>query len=116
MELRGPPLVRRIANAGREQQLREGCRWAVGIGQRGLIDLVDLATGVRWSKSIHGGLSMFAVSPTGTRVAQLLAGEIALWTYEVPEEPAALRAWLGEMTNATVSEGLDVMWTAPGSE
>jgi hypothetical protein len=116
LDLRGPPVVRHIANTGREQQLREGSRWAVGIGQRGLIDLVDIATGVRWSKSIHGGLAMFAVSPTGTRVAQLLRSEIALWTYDVPEEPAALRAWLDEMTNATVSEGLDVRWTAPGTK
>jgi hypothetical protein len=111
LDLRGAPEVRRIAAATPEQQLANDSRWAVGIGQRGLIDLVDLATGVRWSKSIHGGLARFAVSPSGARVAQLLRGEIALWTYEVPEEPARLREWLDETTNATVSESLDVVWS-----
>jgi serine/threonine protein kinase len=105
--------VRRIAGASREQQLRDGSRWSIGIGQRGLIDLVDIATGMRWAKSIHGGLAMYAVSPSGARVAQLLRSEIALWSYPVPEEPGQLRAWLDETTNATVSEALDVIWSPP---
>lgn len=105
--------VRRISGASREQQLRDGNRWSIGVGQRGLIDLVDIATGMRWAKSIHGGLAMFAVSPSGARVAQRLSSEIALWTYPVPEEPERLRAWLDETTNATVSEALDVVWTLP---
>lgn len=108
-----PPPVQRIASTAREQQLSDGSRWAIGLGQRGLIDLVDIATGVRWSKSIHGGLAMFGVSPAGSRVAQLLYGEIALWSYDVPENPAELRAWLDETTNATVSDTLDVLWTRP---
>lgn len=108
-----PPPVQRIASTAREQQLSDGSRWAIGLGQRGLIDLVDIATGVRWSKSIHGGLAMFGVSPAGSRVAQLLYGEIALWSYDVPENPAELRAWLDEATNATVSDTLDVLWTRP---
>lgn len=105
--------VRRIAGASREQQLRDGNRWSIGVGQRGLIDLVDIATGMRWAKSIHGGLAMFAVSPSGSRVAQRLSSEIALWTYPVPEEPERLRAWIDETTNATVSEALDVVWSLP---
>ena len=107
-------VARRIAAVSRDQQLLDGSRWAIGIGQRGLIELVDIATGVRWSKSIHGGLSMLAVSPSGSRVAQMLAGEIALWSYDVPERAEDLRPWLDELTNATVDDNLDVVWASPG--
>lgn len=108
-----PPTPRRLSAAAREQQLRDDSRWAVGVGQRGMIELVDVVTGVRWSKSALGGLAMFAVAPNGSRIAQVLNGAIALWTYEVPEEPAALRAWLDHLTNATVDDNLGVSWTSP---
>lgn len=108
----GAAQPRRIAGVTRDQQLLDGSRWAIGVGQRGLIELVDIATGVRWSKSIHGGLAMFAVSPNGSRVAQVLGGEVALWSYDVPERPDELRAFLDQLTNAAVHDDLDVTWTA----
>ncbi len=78
-----------------------------------MIELVDVVTGVRWAKSILGGLAMFAVSPGGSRIAQVLNGGIALWTYDVPEKPAELRTWLDDLTNATVDDNLGVSWTSP---
>jgi serine/threonine protein kinase len=113
----GPParaaaILQRIAATSREQQLADGSRWSIGVGQRGLIELVDIATGVRWSKSIHGGFAMFAVSPGGSRIAQLLGRDIALWSYSVPEPSQQLRAWLDQLTNAVVDANLDVVWTA----
>ncbi len=109
-----PPLTpRRLSAVVREQQLRDDSRWAVGVGQRGMIELVDVVTGVRWAKSILGGLAMFAVSPGGSRIAQVLNGGIALWTYDVPEKPAELRTWLEHLTNATVDDNLGVSWTSP---
>jgi Protein kinase domain len=114
IDLAGDLTIRRIAAANRDQQVDNGSRWSISIGQRGMIELMDVATGVRWTKSIHGGLATFAVSPNGTRVVQQLGAEIALWSYDVPEEPVKLRAWLDEMTNAVVDGNLDVGWTAPG--
>ncbi len=85
---------------------------AAGLTQDRRIVVYDLDSSHLWS--LGSGEATPSISDDGRHIATFAAGQVAIYTLELPADRTAYEAWLDATTNLRVAEtGNELVWPTP---
>ncbi|MBL0218637.1 MAG: serine/threonine protein kinase [Myxococcales bacterium] len=94
------------AGAGTQIRVSTNTQLALVPGTPGMMDVIDVVTGIRWPLGARRQADTAAMSSDGSHIVQMIGQEqLGIWTLQLPTKAEDLGAWLYGITNATAELG-----------